>query len=257
MEKFLTRQELSNYLESLLVSESHKDFLYAPEIDDLYFLYSLVREKSIVSILEFGSGWSTAVLSLALQENFLSFGDQYLAQVRHPNPFKMVSIDASKDFQKIAVGRIPAEQIDNLLPIHSVPKLSDDLGVLSHRYDLLPNFTPDLVYLDGPDHDQVVGEVNGFHYKDSFTPPISSDLLFLEPYIWPESYIVVDGRTANARFLNSRLRRNWEMLHDPFGDRTIFRLAETPFGSVSESHINIRLEMTRKLVNKEIPQGTK
>jgi hypothetical protein len=30
--------------------------VYAPEFDDLYFLYRFVREKSIVSILEYSSG---------------------------------------------------------------------------------------------------------------------------------------------------------------------------------------------------------
>ena len=42
---------------------------YDPEMKDLYFLYCVVREKAVVSVLEFGSGWSTLALAIALQEN--------------------------------------------------------------------------------------------------------------------------------------------------------------------------------------------
>ena len=112
----------------------------------------------------------------------------------------------------------------------------------------------DLIYLDGPDHDQVIGVINGFEYKESFTQPMSSDVLMIEPYLWPETIIVTDGRTANARFLASRLKRNWQILEDPFGDRTIFRLHETPLGSISSEHIDFRIKKSRQAVFKEEPQ---
>jgi hypothetical protein len=76
----------------------------------------------------------------------------------------------------------------------------------------------------------------------------------IEPFLWPETIIVTDGRTANARFLASRFKRDWQIIHDPFGDRTIFRLNETPLGLISEEHINFRLTQSRKLVSKEKPQ---
>lgn len=56
-----------------------------------------------------------------------------------------------------------------------------------------------------------------------------------------QSYIITDGRTANAQFLEMRLKRNWQVLHDPFGDRTIFRLAEPALSVVSKEHIDFRL----------------
>lgn len=82
---------------------------------------------------------------------------------------------------------------------------------------------------------------------------MGSDLLYLEPFFWAESYIITDGRTASARFLEMRLQRNWQVLHDPFGDRTIFRLAETALGLVSEQHLAFRLRASRELTIKEIP----
>ena len=253
-----SRQQIADFLNglSLSLSKTTQKDLYKPELDDLFFLYSFVREKAVTSILEFGSGWSTAVLSLALHENLQSFGKKHQELIRHPNPFRFLTIDASEKYQKIALDRLPPELNSVIDAVSSTPIVNDDLGVISHRFDQLPNFTADLVYLDGPDHDQVKGEIRGFSYDDSFTQPMGSDLLYLEPFFWPESYIITDGRTANARFLEMRLKRNWQILHDPFGDRTIFKLSETALGLVSEQHLNFRLNVSRNLIEKETPVGT-
>jgi hypothetical protein len=228
---------------------------YILEIDDLYFLYSLVRERAVTSILEFGSGWSTYVLNLSLWENCQLFGESHIKNVRHPNPFKMITIDASREYQNIAIERIPDDFRKNIEGIVSTPTMTQIEGVLCHRFDHLPNFAPDLIYLDGPDHGQVRGEINGFRYLDSFTQPMAADILTIEPYLWPETLIISDGRTANVRFLADRLKRDWQILHDPFGDRTILRLNETSMGEISERHINFRLKQARIVNQKEIPEG--
>ena len=252
----LTRNELYRFILDLPRTTDNPD-LYLPEMDDLYFLYSLVREKAVTSILEFGSGWSTCVLSLALQENQEDFGAKHKNLIRHPNPFRILTIDASRQFQEIALSRIPKSQQNNLEAITATPQLIELNGVICHKFDILPNFAPDLIYLDGPDHDQVQGELNSFRYLDSYTQPMGADILMIEPFLWPETMIVTDGRTANARFLSSRLSRNWQVLHDPFGDRTIFRLDETPLGLISEQHIIFRLEQARSQSEKELPEGSR
>lgn len=83
--------------------------LYEPEIDDLWFLYSLIRDKCVTSILEYGSGWSTFVMAIALQENFLDFGLEHAQIIRHPNPFRFMTIDASSKYQDSAMNRIPVD----------------------------------------------------------------------------------------------------------------------------------------------------
>ena len=82
---------------------------------------------------------------------------------------------------------------------------------------------------------------------------MAADLIMLEPFFWPETLIISDGRTANARFLESRFKRNWQVMHDPFGDRTIFRLNETPFGEISSEHISFRLLQSKVTQAKEAP----
>ena len=41
---------------------------YGPELNDLYNLYQYVLTNKRTTILEFGSGWSTLIFSLALRE---------------------------------------------------------------------------------------------------------------------------------------------------------------------------------------------
>ena len=227
--------------------------LYEPELDDLWFLYKLIKDKCITSILEYGSGWSTYAMAIALHENFLDFGLEHIETIRHPNAFKLMTIDASSEYLESAMNRISDKVKENVLPVFSSPILTSLDGVICHKFGSIPNFAPDLIYLDGPDHNQVIGNVEGFEYNESFTQPMGSDLLMVEPFLWPETIIVTDGRTANARFLETRFKRNWQVLHDPFGDRTIFRLAETALGLISEEHVNFRMKKSRETTLKEMP----
>ncbi len=248
--------DLKTFKELLLSRESSspENLAYQPEMNDLYFLYSLVREKAVVSILEYGSGWSTLALAIALQENFVDFGDAHTRSVRHPNPFQLLTLDASEKWQGVALSRLTETERLRVTSKVVTPQLGYFEGSYCHFNDFIPNFTPDLIYLDGPDHDQVVGEQSGFKYDERFTPPMSADLLRIEPYLWPETIIVADGRTSNVRFLESRFKRKWQILHDPFGDRSLFRINEPAFGVISEEHINFRLLQSRRFQNKEIPQ---
>ncbi len=229
---------------------------YAPELDDLYFLYCFVRDHSIVSVLEFGSGWSSVAFARGLMENDESFGESYRAQVRHPNPFRLLTVDASEKWSKRAQERVPLE-MQSLVTFHlsSVAVAQDgasDFGV-RHHYESLPFFIPDLVYLDGPDSDQV-RPVNDFElFVQPHSLPMSGDLLRMEPQLWPGTYVITDGRLGNARFLRDRLRSRWEFLTDHFADRVLMRLAEETLGEVGEKHIGLRLAHARELRAKEAP----
>lgn len=226
---------------------------YAFELDDLFHLYSLVRKTSCVSALEYGSGWSTLVLALALHENSESFGEEHRRLVRHPNAFKLLTVDASEYWQGIALDRLPDWLRQTVTGVVSTVNLVEAYGSYVHLYEAVPDFVADLIYLDGPDPEQVRGSVNGFRYRELHTLPMGADILRIEPHLWPETLIIADGRTANARFLAANLHRNWQIMHDPFGDRTTFRLEETPFGPVVEKHLSTRLAAARALCQKEEP----
>ncbi len=104
----LKQEEFSLFLGSCVESarrnETHP--VYPPEINDLYALYSRVRNERSIAILEFGSGWSTLVLLKALEENRISHGDWVFENLRHPNPYSLMTIDCSEVFQSIACERL-------------------------------------------------------------------------------------------------------------------------------------------------------
>jgi hypothetical protein len=76
--------------------------LYPPIYEDLYSLYFHVRKSKVISILEYGSGWSTLALALGLSENCKLYGNYIKTNLRHPNAFQLMTVDASEFFLKIA-----------------------------------------------------------------------------------------------------------------------------------------------------------
>ena len=221
---------------------------YGPELDDLHHLYALARRSATVSAMELGSGWSTLAIALAIHENAASFGASY--DVRHPNPFRLLSVDVSSEYSSQAVDRLPDELRAHVVPHVSSARLVEFSGRWASLYDDLPPFVADLIYLDGPEPGQVTGVKDGFVMEDPHGLPNSADLLRLEPMLWPETMIVIDGRAANARFLRANLQRSWQYLHDPYGDRTTLLLDETPFGEISARHLAARRRLGRALLGK-------
>jgi len=221
---------------------------YGPELDDLHHLYALARRSAAVSVMEFGSGWSTLVLALAVHENEASFAGTY--DVRHPNPFRVLSVDASAEYSARSFAQLPVELRGHVIAHVSGARLVEHGGRWASLFDDLPPFVADLIYLDGPEPGQVRGTVDGFSLADPHGLPVAADLLRLEPMLWPETTVVVDGRTANARFLRDNLQRRWDHLHDPFGDRTTLFLDETPYGEISARHVAARRRLGRALLGK-------
>ncbi len=221
---------------------------YGPELDDLHHLYALARRSAAVSIMEFGSGWSTLVLALAVHENERSFGGTY--DVRHPNAFRVLSVDASEEYSGRSLGRLPTELREHVIGHVSAARLVEYGGRWASLFDDVPPFVADLIYIDGPEPGQVQGSIDGFSLSDPHGLPVAADLLRMEPMLWPETTVVVDGRTANARFLRDNLQRRWDHLRDPYGDRTTLFLDETPYGEISARHVAARRRLGRALLGK-------
>jgi hypothetical protein len=254
--KVKSKGEFVDFIENFHSPEEDVDF-YKPEIDDLYFLYELTRKKVVVSVLEYGSGWSSLALNLALFENRQSFDSTFTNIVRHPNLWSHLIIDADKVFLDKSISRINGRQYllgaTGIQAICEITEESDGSTEVVASWSHLPKLVPDLIYVDGPDDNQIVGSHKTFSYGADFMPPIFNDLIKIEHFLWPETLIVFDGRTAHARYLLDRFHRNWNFWHDPFGDRTIMRLEETPFGEISAKHMSQRLECSKVLNEKEKP----
>jgi hypothetical protein len=105
------------------------------------------------------------------------------------------------------------------------------MGIFNDRictfYDNLPNICPDLIYLDAPHQFSVLGKVRGISTRHPDRVPMAADIL-----------IVVDGRTANARFLKANLQRNWKCTSNYNFDQHFFELMEEPLGYINSRQLS-------------------
>ena len=73
---------------------------YTPELYDLYNLYQYILINKRTTILEFGSGWSTLIFSLALKELSNKFFNE-VKQLRRNNPFELFVVENEKKYLNI------------------------------------------------------------------------------------------------------------------------------------------------------------
>ena len=223
--------------ESRGINEMQVENLYKPELDDLYRLHKLVVDLKRTTVLEFGCGWSSLVLSHALDINRKLYSKE-IKNLRRNNPFEHHSIDNIKKFSDVSINSIIEFGLDN--SSHSVSDVVayDFQGKLSTRYEKLPQINPDFIYLDAPDQFNVKGDINGLNTAHNDFMPMSSDLLLIEHFLTPGTIILVDGRTANSRFLKANFQRNWDHYHDRHNDQHYFLLNETSLGIINQSQLD-------------------
>ena len=118
-------------------------------------------------------------------------------------------------------------------PVLTTSRLTLVNNQICHISDSLTPFTADLIYIDGPGCDQVLGDVNGFtvrfpleNYK--YGLPMLADPILFENFLWPGTSIITDGRGANAYFLKNNFKRNWIYSYDETLDQHIFQLKDEP-----------------------------
>ena len=140
---------------------------YIPELDDLYNLYQYVLINKRTTILEFGSGWSSLIFSLALNELANKFSNE-VKQLRRNNPFELFVIENEKKYLDITKNRIL--KFNKYLKIKKPIKINYifiDVEMTTFKdrictqYKKLPLCNPDFIYLDGPDQFKVKKDING------------------------------------------------------------------------------------------------
>jgi len=109
-------------------------------------------------------------------------------------------------------------------------------------WDPIPRFDYDFIYLDAPEPEQIVGGTGHIQMRDVHDLPIAGDLIVNEPYILPQTSVIIDGRTSNARYLASNLYRNWTVSTDFAGDFTLLHLSESALGTINQNHLSFRRE---------------
>ena len=238
---------LKNNLEILLdskISTKKKDLrfsknVYKPDLIDLYRLHRFIILNKRISILEYGTGWSSLVFSHALKINEKKYKHK-IKDFRFKNKFSLTVLDNEKKYLKISEQRIKnyfRRHYNNANFCYSENKMTTFNGRVCSHFSNHPRINPDFIYLDGPDQFKIKGRVNNLSIADYEMMPMNSDILYYENFLIPGTIIVSDGRTANSRFLKNNFQRKWDYFYDKLNDQSIFYLAEKSLG-----HINDRLK---------------
>lgn len=219
------------------VNEIQTELPCKPELDDLYRLHRLIIDFRRITVLEFGSGYSSLVIANALAFNASMYGAE-IQKLRRNNPFELHSVDNSEKYIAIASNRIPSQLRKHVNFHYSSVSMGHFNARICTFYDHLPLVNPDLIYLDGPDQFNVHGEIAGWSTRHNDMMPMSADILRIEHFLTPGTIIIVDGRSANARFLKCNLQRDWLYEHDDLYDQHIFKLNEPALGKYNQKQLD-------------------
>ena len=217
--------------------------IYRPNLEDLYRLFSFISLNKRTTVLEFGTGWSTLVMALALKEN----KKKYLHNIkglRRKNPFEIHVVDCNKHFKSISQKRIINFFKDPSFVkfTHSKCNIAKFNNQICNEYSKIPLVNPDFIYLDGPDQKDIQGSLNGINLRHNDFMPMNSDLLKIEPFLIPGTIIITDGRGANAQFLKNNFIRKWEYFFDQKFDQHIFYLNEKTLGKINSNLLKFYLK---------------
>ena len=114
-----TKKEILNFFKKKdlnpIIEESKKKPLsanqmivsnpYMPDLKDLYRLYQFVILNKRTTILEFGSGWSSLIFTLALMELKKNYSVK-IKSLRRNNSFELFILENEKKYLNISKNRI-------------------------------------------------------------------------------------------------------------------------------------------------------
>lgn len=215
-------------------------FPLPPESEDLVFLHQKIRERKAFTVLEFGVGYSTLVMAHALLQNKREFEEapvEIRKGIRCNSPFELHAVDASTEWIdrcKLLISSHP-ELVEVVTLHHSDVSCTQLQGRMCHAYSNIPDVIPDFIYLDGPSTEHVSGSVYGMTFSNNSDRTVmSADPCIMEPTLLPGVFMVVDGRTNNARFIRNNLQRCWAYKWLRERDVSTFELQEDPLGPFNE-----------------------
>ena len=176
---------------------------YPPVYADLNSLADILHRTSRTRILEYGVGHSTMVFARHIREMWEL---ALWTEIDGPEwPIGIDTVDAGMPYIGYWAKKLVEEfkeDADHLVNFHhKVPELVNIGNQIASCYPFVPAWAPDFIYIDAPE---------GYQTKmpDSYVP-IAADVIRLEPYLMPNTIIVLDGRAANARFIFRHLKNTW------------------------------------------------
>lgn len=210
----------------------------AVHLDDLLRLHFLVSSRRALTVLEFGSGKSTTVIADALLRNKVKYEAFVEKNIRRKHAFELHSVEDDGKWIAETKRSIP-EALSAVVHLHECGvHISEFCGRMCSYYNNIPNVLPDLIYLDGPSQFAPKGSLRGLTTADVDRVPMAADILAFEHFLAPGTLVIVDGRTANARFLKCNLQRDWAYQFSPEMDQHFFEMREPPLGKYNQAHLD-------------------
>lgn len=211
-----------------------------PEFDDLCRLHYLMTTRKVITALEFGVGKSTLIINDALQKNMNNYQKKIakIEFIRKYDQFKCFTVDNQLKW----LNNIKKKHDTKRIIFHfSKLKMGTFNDKICTFFKHLPVVSPNLIYLDGPARFSPFGSIRGWttNYVDGM--PMLGDLLAIEHFLMPGTMLLVDGRTANARFILKNLQRDWIYFFDEKLDQHFFELSETPLGIYNKRYLEFSL----------------
>ena len=201
-----------------------------PELMDLYRIFQFIVLNNRTTVLEFGCGFSSLVISKALKK-VKKKNKNKKPFPRCVHPYKHFIVDNEKKYVNIVKKRLKKYSLlKNVNFSISEVRMTTFNENFASEYVSLPRVNPDFIYLDAPNPFTVKKKINNFSVSALDMMPMSCDILKFENFLIPGTIILVDGRTLNARFLKNNFKRNWREYHNEKYDQTIFVLDEKPIG---------------------------
>jgi len=212
---------------------------FKPDIPDLCRLHWIILSRKSLNVLEFGSGHSTIFMADA--HYILDFFFKELEFSRNKKNFHTYTVEENKYYAQITKKRIPS-YLEKFITI-STSKIKTVYyeNRFASKYENLPNISPDFIYLDAPSLYFSKKKFEGFTFARKHRLPMSADILFIEYFLEPGTIVIVDGRTANARFLKDHFKKKWKYFHYPKGDLHYFESTEKPLGQLNNRKLKFCL----------------
>ena len=214
---------------------------FEPECPDLTRLYSIIRMRKILTVLEFGSGFSTKIIGEALKKNKFDYSKK-ISLIRRKNPFHLYSLESEKKYANKVIKSCKEAGLEEYVTVKLVEAEQTSFNnLICGKYKKIPSVCPDLIYVDGPMPMSYKNSKQQYmSMNDTDITNITCDLLIIEPVLLPGTIVIIDGMTNNARFNKRNLQRNWLSYEDLENDYTLMILDEPPLGIHHKNQIKFQ-----------------
>ena len=210
------------------------------ELDDLVRLHYLIRKFKVITALEIGAGKSTIVIADAVKRNHEEYSSFIDNNLRKNNAFELHSIDTNQFYADEVLRNLSSD----LRPYVHLTVAGCKMATVNSRictlFNDFPNVCADFIYIDGPGQDDPTGDIDGISTRHPDRLPMVADIIRLEHFLLPGTVIVMDGRTANARFMKENFQLEWHYKYYVDFDQHVFINVSEPLGVYNKRELDFK-----------------